>query len=202
MNFHYKNIKLEVPDSVYFPSEDSIFLAEVIEKEQLENKECLDMGCGSGFLSILMAKKNAGVISVDISKNAIKSTEKNAEKNKVKIKVLKSDLFSKIKESYNIIIFNPPYLLVEHSKKESKQWAAGKRAEIIKKFIEQSKNYLKDNGKILLLISSLTNEKDILKAFQINRFLTKIAARKKIFFEELIVVEACLKGEPRIMNIT
>jgi len=110
MKFFYKDVVLVVPEDVYYPREDSIFLAEalvkVIDKENV--KTCLDVGCGSGFLSIIMAKKKSIVNAVDINELAVKTTIENSQKNNVNINVEQGDLFSLGK--YDLIVFNPPYL--------------------------------------------------------------------------------------------
>lgn len=186
MKFYYKEIVLEIPDSVYYPREDSLLLAKILEKEPLKGRY-LDMGCGSGFLAILMAK-SADVTAVDINKEAIKATKENAEKNNVKIKAFVSDLFSFVDESFDLIVFNPPYL---PTKDESEQWSGGKSGrEVIEKFVHQAGNHLEKNGKILLLISSLTGEKVVLDLFSNNGFSASIIARKKVPWEELMVIEA------------
>ena len=184
MKFFYRNITLEVPDSVYYPREDSLLLAKVLEKAPIKMSKCLDMGCGSGLLSIILAKNN-DVTAVDINKEAVKTTIDNAAKSNVKIKAFVSDLFLFVDDSYDLIVFNSPYLPVEN---EDRQWSGG--IKLIEKFIRQAKNHLNKNGKILLLISSITGEEAVLAAFRDNGFSAKVIAREKVPWEELIVIEA------------
>ncbi len=187
MRFFYNSLELEAPDSVYYPREDSLLLAKVTENLHLKNKKILDMGCGSGFLAILLAKSNR-VIAADIDEEAIKTTEENARKNKAGIRTIKSDLFSSVKEKFDIIILNPPYLPDESDDKTYSGGMSGRNT--IEKFIKEAKNYLNKSGKMLLLISSLTGEKEVLELFERNGFSARVAAREKIPWEELIVIEA------------
>ena len=60
----------------------------------------------------------------------------------------------------------------------------------MERFIVQTGKHLNEGGKILLLISSLTGEKEVLDIFAKNGFKAKIIKRKRIFFEGLMVVEA------------
>ncbi len=215
MKFYYNNIELEVPDSVYCPREDSLLLAKAVENIRLKSKKILDMGCGSGFLSILMAKDN-NVTAADINEEAVKAAKENAARNNVKLRALQSDLFSDIHEIFDIIVFNPPYLPEPFSfaickersslrsqrskaslqkknprEKESIQWDGGRSGrDAIEKFIRQAKSHLNKNGKILLLISSLTGEKEVIGLFEKNGFKAGIIAREKIPWEELMVIEA------------
>ncbi len=71
----------------------------------------LDMCCGSGAIGIALAKKtNCRVVCADISSKALKMCRSNAKVNNVDIEVVKSDLFDKITERYDVIIANPPYI--------------------------------------------------------------------------------------------
>ena len=101
---------LEVPESVYYPSEDSLLAAEVLERKTLKGKKILDMGTGSGILAILAAKKGAKVDACDINPNAIACTRAGAKNSGMNVNVFVSDLFENVNGKYDIIMFNPPYL--------------------------------------------------------------------------------------------
>ncbi len=201
--FYHKGITLYVPDKVYYPREDSLLLANVLEKTKLKGS-ILDIGCGSGLLAIIMAKA-AEVTAVDVCSLAVKTTLQNAEINKIKLKAIQSDLFSKVKGKFDLIVFNSPYLPAQPNANLDGQptetnlynditYSGGKKGRtVITKFIRNVKKYLKKNGKILLLISSLTGEKEVLTLFKANNFKTKIISRQKIPWEELMIIEAGLK---------
>lgn len=189
MRFYHKELTLDVQESVYYPREDSLLLAKVLESENLAGKKVLDIGSGSGLLAIIMAKKWSKVIAIDISDDAVKATEKNAKKNGVSLTCFQSTLFSAITSKFDLIVFNPPYLPDESN---DATYSGGKTGRgVIEKFIEQAKRHLNKDGKILLLISSLTGEKEVLDLFHNHGFKTKIIAREKIPWEEIMVIEAC-----------
>ena len=192
MKFYHGDIILDVPEGVYCPREDSLLIAEAIEGMNLKGKNALDMGCGSGFLSILMAKSDAIVTAADINPPAAETARKNAESNGIfNLHFAVSDLFEKINGSYDLIVFNPPYLPLEENEKGDIAYTGGPSGrEVIERFIQQAKSHLETGGKILLLISSLTGEKEVLNIFAKNGCKAKIIKRKRIFFEELMVVEA------------
>ena len=57
--------------------------------EDLQGKEVLDMGCGTGILGIFAAKKGASqVLGIDIEPRAAENARENAEKNQVEMPVL------------------------------------------------------------------------------------------------------------------
>ena len=65
--------------------ESTILCIELMEDTELKNKVCLDMGCGSGILSIVASHLGAkAIISVDNDKIAVDETRDNAERNHLK----------------------------------------------------------------------------------------------------------------------
>jgi release factor glutamine methyltransferase len=174
----YKEIELDVFDEIYEPREDSFLLADSLTN--LQGKEVLEIGSGSGIQSIVAAKQGAIVTAVDVNSLAVKCTKHNAEKNNVKITAYQSDLFSHVKEKFDVIIFNPPYL---PGRSNDITVDGGKNGiEVIEKFLEQVKDHLTDKGYILLLISSLNN-------FDLG----ETVALHHVFFEDMIVkkIEKC-----------
>ena len=97
-------------NEVYSPREDTYLILEQVRK-YAEGK-VLDMGTGSGILAIEASRKADFVYGADINKKALNQAEKSAEGIK-NIKFVKSDLLSYFKknpETFDLIIFNPPYL--------------------------------------------------------------------------------------------
>ena len=103
--------KILYSDNVYQPREDSFLLAYSIDKKDVEGKMCLDVGCGSGIQAVNLGLLGArGVLAVDLNENALEITKKNAEELSLKIETRRSDLFESVKESFSVVVFNPPYL--------------------------------------------------------------------------------------------
>ena len=108
MKFYYKDLELEIPANIYYPREDSMLMLDILEKTDLRGLKVLDMGTGSGILAVAAAKKGALVLAVDIDKNAVEIAWKNAAANNTVIRYRCSDLFEKISERFDLIIFNAP----------------------------------------------------------------------------------------------
>lgn len=89
---------------------------EFIDKLELENKRVLDLGCGSGILSIAaMLLGTQSAVAVDIEENAAKTAMENAQKNNISADVYKAycgniindtSLVEKIGDNYDIITAN------------------------------------------------------------------------------------------------
>tara|TARA_Y100000310_G_scaffold343792_1_gene453045 strand:- start:240 stop:776 length:537 start_codon:yes stop_codon:yes gene_type:complete len=174
--------------AIYKPSDDSFFFAQFLKKyfAKLKNKDIsyLDMGTGSGILAETAEKSGIkNIFAVDIDKESVKHVKK-------RFKTIQSNLFSKIPNSkskkFDLITFNAPYLPFDKREPKFSQLVTtgGKKGdEISIKFLKQAKKYLNKNGKIFLLISSLTPQNKIRKSHPI------IAAQKKLFFEKLLILE-------------
>lgn len=122
--------------------ETTYMCLENIEKYLKKGDKVLDIGCGSGILSI--ASKLLGaktVIGTDIDEDAIEISSENAEKNNAKIKFLKSDNLKEIKVEADLIVSN----IV---------------AEILIDLLGEFKSHLKNNG-ILILSGIIAEKKDL-----------------------------------------
>ncbi len=190
MKFFYKDVELDVPESVYFPREDSELLAGVIENMRLRNKDVLEIGCGSGFLSIIMAKKHARVTAVDINPAAVETTTANAKNNHVHLVARVSYLFDRVEGKFDLVVFNPPYLPVDEGEEDETYSGGLTGREIIEVFVSYAGNHLKSGGRILMIISSLTGEEEVLALLRGSGMKASVKARKKVWWEELVVIEA------------
>ena len=177
---------------IYEPEEDSYLLKEVLENKiplflkKNPDLKLLEIGVGSGIQ--LKTALNSGVNKDNISGVDINHDAVVCCKN-LGFNCIDSNLFSKVLGRYEVIIFNPPYLPLDKDEpKDSMLITTGgkKGSELINKFLIQSKNHLSSEGKIFLLVSSLT------KGIKWNNYKKKIVAKKKIFFEELKVYELSL----------
>ncbi len=98
-------------------------------------------------------------------------------------------MFENIKEKFDIITFNPPYVDSE-SIKYIEVDGGKKGREILDLFLEKVKEHLNAKGEVFFVQSihnGLIKTKKILKN---NGFKFEIIAKKKLFFEELVVFKA------------
>ncbi len=175
-----KALELNLCKGVYEPREDSYLLARAVQKHAFG--KVLDLGTGTGIQGITAALKGCDVTFADIDKNAIGCAKTNAKLNGVDGLFLLSDLFGGIKDKFNTIIFNPPYL----ESKELKDIAldGGPKGRLVMdRFLGVYRKYLLDDHVVLLLESSINEyEKDV------ERLNARIAGKDHYFFEDLVVL--------------
>lgn len=177
---------------VYGPKEDSYFLSEILEEyineipeKERKNLKALDMGTGSGIQAETLLEnglKRENIVCADIDEKAIDEIG-------AKFKTIKTDLFSNIDQKFDIIVFNPPYLPEDEYDKE-RDTSGGKNGdETIINFLRDAQKYLNKEGKIILLLSSLTPRYKINKVLERKGMAKKKIAEKLLFFESLEIFE-------------
>ena len=148
------------------PRPDSEHLVEhslrLIKKYQA--KKILDIGVGSGCLSISILKErlNCKCEAIDLSQNALKLARINANLHQLsnRIKFYKRDVDNFYNDKYDLIISNPPYINKHKIKYLDSIIYEPKIAldggldglEVIRKVISKSKYLLKTKGKLILEI--------------------------------------------------
>ena len=167
---------------IYEPAEDSYLILEQVNNYAKSGMKFLDVGCGSGILA--RAAKNAGcdVLAVDINPKCVEYVKQHG------IKAIVSDLFENVEGKFDLIAFNPPYLpkdAREPADSALSTTGGEKGSEIIDCFLQEAHKFLNENGKILLLFSSLTL--DVLDLFDMYGYKYEMISRQKLDFEELFV---------------
>jgi release factor glutamine methyltransferase len=175
---------------VYEPREDSYLILDQVRK--YSRGKVLDMGTGSGILAINASQKAEFVYGLDISQKAVNYARKSAQGIK-NIKFIKSDLFNYFKknpETFDLIIFNPPYLPEEKFEPEESRLATtgGKKGyELLERFLQDASLYLKPDGKILIVFSTLTKQNKVHEIIEKFGFNYHKLAEQSFFFETIFV---------------
>lgn len=118
----------------------------------------LDMGTGSGIQAITAGLKASKVIAIDINPEAVTFARKNVTAHNLgnTISVVEGDLFSPLKANtlFNTILFTPPYM--EGTPISDLDHALFDRnKKLIARFFEEAGHYLKPDGCIQMLYSSI-----------------------------------------------
>ena len=106
-----------VNKNVLIPRPETEYLVEKIDKLikgkfNNDNIKILDIGTGSGVIAITLSKlnKKADITATDISKKALKIAEKNNKNRGTNVNFIHTNLYDDIKNEFDVIISNPPYI--------------------------------------------------------------------------------------------
>ena len=108
--------KIKVDERVLIPRPETEELAALVVGVAEEGQSILDLCTGSGAIAVAVYKeleksnRKAKVTAVDISADALELAKENAEANEADILFIQSDLFSRIRGRFDIIVSNPPYI--------------------------------------------------------------------------------------------
>ena len=195
---HFKDYVFVVDENVYKPAEDSFLFSENLQIEA--GTRVLDMGTGCGILGIIAAKE-AEVVAVDLNPYAIRCARENARINNVRSKMvfIQGDLFTFLNQklSFDVVLFNAPYLPVGDSDLDSwigYAWAGGAIGrQVIERFISEVPKHLKPEGYVLMMQSSLANIEETICRFTEYHLKAEVVAEQKLpFFEKLALIKAML----------
>jgi release factor glutamine methyltransferase len=164
----------------YPPSEDTFFIVDNIENEK--GNFALDVGSGSGYLTQLLCKNFSFVVGTDINFNVLKN---QTYKTKNIVCCNGSDA---LKIKFDFIVCNLPYLATDTIIDIATD-GGEEGFEIPKKIFDSVINNMAENGKFIFITSSLSNYQKLIEYAQKLGLKTRIMAKKKLFFEELILVE-------------
>ncbi|MHA1991224.1 MAG: methyltransferase [Candidatus Hodarchaeales archaeon] len=171
---------LKINPNVYVPGEDTFFLEDFIRTEvkcsYKSMHTCFDMGCGSGYLSLVLKSlfPDCTLIASDINPKATEITKFNLKNNKMDKNtfIFCSDLFDDFNpQKYNIqdlkfdlILFNPPYIPGNSPSNDNIQLENAllggnpKGDKILMKFLtflaKKKEEFFTEKGKLIILASS------------------------------------------------
>ncbi len=153
--YHHDDIRLEIPPQVFHPGFffSTRFLLRYLRNLPLNGKKILELGAGSGLISIYASRKGAKVTASDINPIAITYLHRNSRNNKVSLEIITSDLFTDIPEqAFDIIAINPPYYKKQPRKPSDYAWYCGENGEYFFRLFEQLSPYVHDQTEIIMVL--------------------------------------------------
>lgn len=129
--------------------------------------DILDFGCGYGPIGIYLKKVyDCNIDMLDVNERSANLAKKNAELNDVEVNIFLSDIYSNVNKKYDYIVTNPPIRV-------------GKQ--ILYKILFDAKDYLKENGKIYLVINKDQGAKSLMKDLA-KSYKVSLVNKNKGFF--------------------
>lgn len=156
----FMGLEFKVNEHVLVPRQDTEILVESVLDILQPGMNILDMCTGSAciLISLLKLSNQVSGIGVDLSAEALKVARENADQIGVEATFVQSDLFTEVGGKYDVIVSNPPYIrteVIEELKEEVKfhdpiMALDGKEDGLYfyRRIIEESPQYLKQNGKL------------------------------------------------------
>jgi release factor glutamine methyltransferase len=170
-------LQKESQNSYYVPAEDSIFFADYLENQK--GRSALDIGTGSGILAKVLSKNFDFVVATDINIFALKKAHKITDN------CICCNAADALQTSFDLIVCNLPYLPLLDPTVDGLHGGV----EIPSMIIKSASQRIGQKGKMLFLTSSLATYGILLQLCEFLGFYTQVVGKKKLFYEELLLVE-------------
>lgn len=173
-------------DQVYSPAEDSFLLLEVARQEITAADRVLEVGVGSGYVVSRLPVCDQ-IMGTDCNPHAAMITHRTG------VPVVRTDLTAGLRGPFDLILFNPPYLptLPEDRIDDWLEYALDGGVtgrEVIKRFLFEVKSLLSPQGRVLLLISSLTGVDECKELFKSLGWVFQVAGSQNVEGGENLLV--------------
>lgn len=186
---YWRGSRLRAPtkeEEEYPPSEDTFFLADHISK--IRGGMALDVGSGSGYITRLLMNNFETVVGTDIifgvlvGQSAAYRTENLVCCNGADALAAKFDL----------IVCNPPYLATDKITYVATDGGAG-GLEVPSRILDSVLHALKADGRFVFVSTTLSDYAGLIAHAKNAGFGDAyIVARRRLFFEELLLIECTL----------
>ena len=174
------------PGQVYQPAADTYLLLDESRAEVKKGDRILEVGTGSGYIAAGLVKL-APVIATEINPHAASCAREAG------VEVVRCNLFDAIRGTFDLILFNPPYLPTGQQERID-DWLeyaldGGENGRVvIERFAVDVRRILAPEGRILLLISSLTGLDDVKGLFSAAGFSAEVIREDAVEGEVLYVL--------------
>ena len=150
----------------------------------MSGKLLLELGCGTGLISVIAAKSGAHVVASDLSLLAVENTKHNASQNRVSINIIHSDLFDGIeKMTFDWIIVNPPYYARSAKNEEEMAWNCGTNFEYFQKLFSTLNTHMHESTSVIMVLTKGSEIGKIAAIATRNSFTLELIKEKKVFFD-------------------
>jgi release factor glutamine methyltransferase len=189
VNAKIDGFRLKILSGVFHPLLffSTKFLYSFLKKQPLKNLQFLEIGSGSGLLSLLAYREGAIVTAIDIDPKAIENTLLNFSRNfqaPISASILQSNLFEELPlQLFDIIVINPPYFFKKINTNKQLAWNTGENGEYFERLFANISKYMHGSTMVFMVLADNCD---------IDR-ITLIASHYKIYFN--LVEEEKIKWE-------
>jgi release factor glutamine methyltransferase len=182
------------PDQVYPVREDTLLLLRAAIAEAGPSDRVLELGTGSGFLARHLTGRVSLVVATDVNPHACRAASCYG------MGTVRADLTAGIRGLFDLILFNPPYLPTGPGERMDdwleKALDGGESGRgVIGRLVPDLPRILAPEGRLLLVISELTGEREVLGLLWDAGFRADIVRENRVEGERLMVVRAAHSRE-------
>lgn len=174
---------------MYLPSDDSFQLARSVKCYR--GKSALEIGVGSGIVLKALRENFKIVAGTDIDFASLRYCKENLSK---EIMVACCDAASAFHYRFDLIVSNPPYIPIEdNEKKDFAIHGDSDGMETTLHFLKSAISVLDQDGKILIIISSLSDNMRLDALIVQMNLKRRTVMERNLFFETLRTLEISFK---------
>jgi tRNA1Val (adenine37-N6)-methyltransferase len=165
------------------------WMAESVKREKVNVKTALDMGVGTGLLSLMLAQKNPRVIidAIEIDEDAFQQAKENIKASPFadRINIIHADVREfQFEKKYDFIITNPPFYERELKSEDEKKNLAHHAGISFGELMTIIKNNLQPGGSFYLLLP-----------YKRNKEISKIILENEVNFLETVFIRQSTKHD-------
>lgn len=185
--FRFQQFDIQQSSEVFRVGTDAVLLG--ILSEVSNAKHILEVGAGTGIISLMLAQRNptANILALDINSEAVSISKNNFSDSPFSDRI-KSELQDfknfETEEKFDLIISNPPYFEINNSGKDI---VARQRLELdFSDLIQKSSGLLSSEGLFSVIIPIYSGKE-----------FTQICLKNKLFLQRKIIIKGIENSEPK-----
>lgn len=185
--FRFQQFEIHQSSDVFRVGTDAVLIG--VLSNVVNAKQILEVGTGTGIISLMLAQRNANanILALDINAEAVQISQNNFSNSPFADRVQSQHQDFKnfeTEERFDLIVSNPPYFKINNSEKDV---LARQRLELdFSDLIQKASQLLSDEG-LFSVIIPIDSEKEF----------TKICLNNNLFLQRKIIIKGIETAEPK-----
>lgn len=184
--YTYQGVTVKVSPGVFHPGlfYSTKFLVDYLKTQSIYNKSLLELGCGTGLISITCAKQGVFVTASDLSQVALSNAAINIKSNEVSVDTIQSDVFNNLSgKIFDWIIINPPYYAKNPSNESELAWHCGEHFEYFEKLFKNLKHHIHSETNVIMVLTLGCDLKNIFLIANNHGFEFELIEERNVLFD-------------------